>query len=80
MQKIEDFPSVISEPALKELVGGPEVDEENGHVGDLAADKLDEVPAVVMQNWSENKNKFGNTGILKRNREVGGRWLALPYW
>ena len=50
MQKIEDVPSVISEPALKELVSGPEVDEENGHVGDLAADKLDEVPAVVMQN------------------------------
>lgn len=50
MKELNNVPSVVSELALEELVGGPEVKEEDGHVGDFAADELGEVPVVVMQN------------------------------
>ena len=46
----ENVPSVVSELALEELVGGPEVEEEDGDVGQLAAHELGEVPVVVVQN------------------------------
>ncbi len=38
---------------MQELVDGPEVEEEHEDVGHLAADELEEVPVVVMQNGFE---------------------------
>ena len=49
----EDFPSVVSKLSVQEPVDGPEVEEEHEDVGHLAADELEEVPAVVMQNGFE---------------------------
>ncbi len=49
MQIFVNFPAVVSKFSFEELVGGPEVEEEDGDVGQFAADELDEVPVVVVE-------------------------------
>ena len=63
----KSIPSVVSELSFEELVGGPEVEEEDGDVGQLAADELGEVPVVVVQNGPDVKMK-GQT----RQDQLGG--------